>query len=289
LTIASTGCISSEKENHLNGSMSEKLNMLTRRDFLLKTGTAAAGAVLGDSLLAHALPGKRLFLNNPKIAIILDDVGYNISQVKPFLDLNIPITFSILPRIVYSGRLARMIHEEGHEIMLHQPMEPHNNLINPGPGALYLNQSTEEVHKIVEENIESFPFAVGVNNHMGSLFTESRQKVLETLKVFRKKDFFFVDSVTSHNSHAFNTAENLKMKAACRNIFIDNRHDRVSILGQLKKLKNHALKVGVAVGIAHPRQETACAMAEFFYSGKARGLSMEYVSGIIKGKGLNRI
>jgi len=39
-------------------------------------------------------------------------------------------------------------------------------------------------------------------------------------------------------------------------------------LGQLKKLKNHALKVGVAVGIAHPRQETACAMAEFFTAEK---------------------
>ncbi len=264
--------------------MSKKLNMLTRRDFLFKTGSAAAGAVMGNSLLAHALPEKRLFLNNPKIAIILDDVGYNISYVKPFLDLNLPITFSILPRVVYSGRLARMIHEEGHEIMLHQPMEPHNNLINPGPGALYLNQNTEEMHIIVEENIESFPFAVGVNNHMGSLFTESKQKVLETLEVFKKKDFFFVDSVTSHNSHAFNTAENLKMKAACRNIFIDNRHDKTSIAGQLKKLKDYALKFGCAVGIAHPRLETACAMADFFYSGEARGLSMEYVSGIIEAR-----
>jgi len=261
--------------------MSGNSNKLTRRDFLLKTGGITAGAVFGNSLMVQAMSGKPFFAGIPNIAIILDDVGYNLTYVKPFLELNIPITFSILPRVLYSRRLAKMIHDQGHEIMLHQPMEPHNPLINPGPGALYLNQSFEELHEIVEENIASFPFAVGVNNHMGSLFTESRQKVSETLKVFKEKDFFFVDSVTTRHSHAFDTAANLNMKTVCRNIFIDNKNDRLSICQQLKKLKAHALKFGFAVGIAHPKPETACAMAEFFSSSETMGLSVKYVSEIV--------
>jgi polysaccharide deacetylase 2 family uncharacterized protein YibQ len=261
--------------------MSKKSPKLTRRDFLLKTGAVTAGAVFSSNFFAHALPEKSPIINNPKIAIILDDVGYNMSYIRPFLELKVPITFSILPHIHYSRRLAKRINDEGHQIMLHQPMEPHNSLLNPGPGTLYLNQNIEELHETVEKNIMSFPFAVGVNNHMGSLFTESRQKVLETLKVFKAKEFFFIDSVTSRNSHAFVTAENLNMKTASRNIFIDNQNNKTSICRQLAKLKKHALKFGSAIGIAHPRPETACAMAEFFYSGEASNLSVEYISGIL--------
>ena len=261
--------------------MSKKLASLTRRDFLLKTGAVTAGAIFSSNFLAHALTEKSPIINNPKIAIILDDVGYNMSHIRPFLELKVPITFSILPHIHYSRRLAKRINDEGHQIMLHQPMEPHNSLLNPGPGTLYLNQNIEELHETVEGNIMSFPFAVGVNNHMGSLFTESRQKVLETLKVFKAKEFFFIDSVTSRNSHAFVTAENLNMKTASRNIFIDNQNNKTSICRQLAKLKKHALKFGSAIGIAHPRPETACAMAEFFYSGEASNLSVEYISGIL--------
>ena len=261
--------------------MSKKSPKLTRRDFLLKTGAVTAGAVFSSNFFAHALTEKSPIINNPKIAIILDDVGYNMSYIRPFLELKVPITFSILPHIHYSRRLAKMINDEGHQIMLHQPMEPHNSLLNPGPGTLYLNQNIEELHETVEENIMSFPFAVGVNNHMGSLFTESRQKVLETLKVFKAKEFFFIDSVTSRNSHAFVTAENLNMKTASRNIFIDNQNNKTSICRQLAKLKKHALKFGSAIGIAHPRPETAWAMADFFYSGEADDLSVEYISGIL--------
>ena len=203
------------------------------------------------------------------------------SYIQPFLELNVPITFSILPRIHYSRRLARMINDEGHEIMLHQPMEPHNILLNPGPGTLYLNQNIEELQEIIEENIISFPFSVGINNHMGSLFTESKQKVLDALKVFKSKEFFFIDSITSRNSQAFITAKNMNMKTSCRNIFLDNQNNKYSICRQLAKLKKHALKFGSAIGIAHPRPETASAMSEFFYSGEAEGFSVEYISGIL--------
>lgn len=261
--------------------MSQNSATFTRRQFLYKTGLLAAGTLFGNSISASALTPPPV---RPQIAIILDDVGYNISHVTPFLELGVPITFSILPRIFYSRKLAAMIHDQGHEIMLHQPMEPHNPLINPGPGALYLNQQTYELHSIIEENIDSFPFAAGVNNHMGSLFTESAQKVAAVLKVFKKKDFFFVDSVTSHNSHAFDMAARLNMKTACRNIFIDNVKEKTAICGQLEKLKNYAITTGQAVGIAHPRPETACALAEFFYSGETDGLKVSYISGILDKK-----
>lgn len=264
---------------------------LSRRKFLLKTALLTAGAFSGTSLFlkpfTRALavgqgqktafpPGKQ-----PQIAVIIDDVGYNVSRVMPFLEFGVPITFSILPHLMYSERLAKTIHAEGHEIMLHQPMEPYNSSINPGPGALYLSQTTQEQHRIIEGNIASFPFAVGTNNHMGSRFTESREKVSATLKVFRERNFFFIDSFTSRDSIAFNMARDLNMSTAFRNVFIDNRWDSDYVCQQLLRLKKHAIKFGHAIGIGHPRPETVSALRGFLEEIESSGIAIVYASRIV--------
>jgi hypothetical protein len=237
--------------------------------------------------LARALAGEQgrfqeiASSGRPKISIIIDDVGYNVSRVLPFLDLGVPITFSILPRLPYSSKLADMIAAEGHEIMLHQPMEPCNSSIDPGPGALYLCQSSEEVYKILVENTSNFPCATGVNNHMGSRFTESPEKVTETLKILKERNFFFIDSVTTRRSVAFSTARQLRITSAFRNVFIDNQWDKPYICRQLSRLKKHALRFGHAIGIGHPRPETVSALKDFFDGLEASGFSIANASQIV--------
>lgn len=270
--------------------MTEYLKILSRRDFLIKTASLTVGACLGTNLLlkpfAHALGStendrKTAPQKNPKIAIIIDDVGFNVTRVQPFLQLGVPITFSVLPHLAYSRMLAEKIHAAGHEIMLHQPMEPHNSFVDPGPGALYLSQSTQDMYKIIEKNIASFPFAVGFNNHMGSRFTESKLKMTETLKIFRDREFFFVDSFTSQHSIGFDTAKDINMTAAFRNEFIDNTWEKQYVYAQLVKLKKHALTFGHAVGIGHPRPATVKALAKFLNDLKGSGFSLVYASQIV--------
>jgi len=264
---------------------------ITRRNFLRKTAILSAGAFWGTDVLlrtaARALPcpdgnlSGRTPAGLPRIAIIIDDLGYSVSRVQPFLELGVPLTFSILPRLRYSCCLAEMIQAQGHEILLHQPMEPQNSHINPGPGALYLTQKNREIARIIEENVTSFPFAVGVNNHMGSLFTESRQKVSESLSVFKEKNFFFIDSVTSCHSIAFTTARKLRMETAFRNVFIDNQHDRDAVWGQLVRLKKHALRYGRAIGIGHPRPATVLALGDFLDDPDTARFSITYASELV--------
>jgi polysaccharide deacetylase 2 family uncharacterized protein YibQ len=271
--------------------MAEQLKDPSRRNFLLKTAFFTAGSFIGTNHLLKPL-ARALSIGydddlddftheRPEIAIIIDDVGYNFSRVLPFLELGVPITFSILPRLMYSRRSAEKVHAEGHEIMLHQPMEPYSHLIDPGPGALYLSQGTKEMYKIIDENISSFPFSAGVNNHMGSRFTESREKVADTLKSFRERNFFFIDSITTHNSVAFNTARELNMTTAFRNVFIDNQWDKQYICLQLLKLKKHALKYGHAIGIGHPRPETVSALEEFLDELEGSSFSIVNASRIV--------
>lgn len=261
---------------------------LTRRDFIIETAACAVGAWMGSSSLAQAMarsvPGTdpESLSATPHLALIIDDVGYNVSRVMPFLDLGVPITFSILPHLRYSEKFADKAHAEGHEVMLHQPMEPYNPSIDPGPGALYLTHDARQIFEIVENNLSSIPFVIGVNNHMGSRFTESREKTGEALAAFRERQLFFIDSFTSCNSIAFDTARDLDMIAAFRNVFIDNTCDTHYISAQLKKLKKHALKFGHAIGIGHPRPETVSALADFIDGLKGSRLSIDTASRVVQ-------
>ena len=258
---------------------------MDRRSFLLKSAGLLVGSLFGVNSFSKVFALEKHQTHpiiDPSIALIIDDIGYSLSRARRFLDLGAPITYSILPRQVYSHDLAIEIHGQGHEIMLHQPMEPYNaNLFDPGPGALYVGDGAERIGMIMEENIAGVPFAVGVNNHMGSRFTECRNEISASLSVVKKRGLFFIDSLTSSRSKAFQTARRLHIAAAGRNIFLDNLHEKSAILHQLNKLKKHAQKYGHAVGIGHPFPETAQAIGQFIKDLNDSDVSLVYVSGVL--------
>lgn len=218
----------------------------------------------------------------PRIALIIDDIGNSLSRTRQFLDLDVPITFSVLPRLEHSCFLAMEIYKQGHEIMLHQPMEPHNAHLDPGPGALYVGDRTRTITRIIEDNISDVPYAIGVNNHMGSRFTECKHEMTETLKVVKRNDLFFIDSLTTTHSQAFKTAKKLQVTAARRNIFLDNTRSESAILYQLRKLMRLARKYGYAIGIGHPFSETAKAIGDFLKYYRNHNVSLVHISEILK-------
>lgn len=260
---------------------------LSRRDFLLRSVYSAAfliapGLVIKSKACALSYPYDRSFSGiTPRLALIIDDVGFSIERTEPFLQMNIPLTFSILPHMPYSRLLAEKIHDLGHEIMLHQPMEPHNMFIDPGPGALFVSLTAESIGPVIERNIQSIPHASGCNNHMGSRYTELRACMQPALATLKERDLFFVDSLTSNRSIAFDTARSLNMHTAYRHVFIDNVRDKSYVYAQLHLLKKHAQRSGSAIGIGHPRPETASALKRFLGDLAGSGVCLTYVSHLV--------
>ncbi len=259
---------------------------MNRRDFLLKSAGLLFGAFFPFNFFSKAMALEKPFENGspkPRIALIIDDIGDSIERARQFLRINAPITFSILPCLPHSFHLAGEIHDSGHEVMLHQPMEPyHAGYFNPGPGAVYVSDNENRIKEIVEENIYSIPHAAGVNNHMGSRFTECKEKLKAALFVTGQKRLFFVDSRTSSNSIAYQTAMDLNIPATARNVFIDNVRNTTAILKQLYKLTSHAVEYGCAVGIGHPHPETVQAVKCFFTHMENFHVSPVYVSELLK-------
>lgn len=260
---------------------------MERRHFLIKSAYFFAFSMLGLTSFKKAFAcecdreKKAEASVKPQIAIIIDDIGFNKERLNQFLKLGIPMTFAILPRLRYSRDFAEEIHSNNHEIILHQPMEPYDSNLDPGPGALFIRDKNTQIVQTLEKNICDTPHITGINNHMGSRFTSSKDKMNEALRVIKDYNLFFIDSLTTSNSTAYKTAKDLDIAAGFRNIFLDNIPNEESIRCQLGRLLTHARRFGHAIGIGHPYRDTATAIGKFLETARKSDISLVKASRLI--------
>lgn len=219
---------------------------------------------------------------SPKVAFIIDDLGYETEVAKKIMELEFPIALSILPFLQYSQFIAEEGKKNNKEIMLHLPMEPSNSSVNPGPGAIKSCMSEEEIRQAVRECILNFPYAIGVNNHMGSKITEDREIMKIILEEIREFNLFFIDSLTSKNSIACEVAQEMGIKTAVRSVFLDNENDMEYIKGQMLEVQETALREGEAIAIGHSRINTYYVLKRLIPELIRAGIEIVPVSELVK-------
>jgi uncharacterized protein len=195
--------------------------------------------------------------NGIPVAIIIDDIGYDRKMADGFLELGVPLTFSVLPQGTFNHSIIDHALKKNVEIMLHLPMEPGNYpSVNPGPGALLSSMNPDELIAQLNANLDRIPNIKGVNNHMGSKLTASSEQMRQIFTILKKRDLFFVDSRTSADTLCRPSAELLHLPFAERDVFIDHEQTREFVRKQLKLLIKRANRQGYAIGIAHPHPVT---------------------------------
>ena len=200
----------------------------------------------------------------PKVAIIIDDLGYDSKIASSLIQLDFPLSFSVLPCAPFTKRIAAQANKEGCELMLHLPMEPRNfPSVNPGPGALFVSMEEDEMIMILDQDLREIQGVQGVNNHMGSLFTEDESKMLIILKALKRRNLFFVDSRTTSGTVGFKLAKEIGLPTAGRSVFLDNDLSQKAIKIQIERLCNMARHTGFAIGIGHPHKETLEVLEEY--------------------------
>ena len=193
----------------------------------------------------------------PKIAIIIDDLGYDKKIVEKFLGLDAVFTFSILPYSPFQKSIARSVHSKGFDVMLHLPMEPNEYpMVNPGPGALLTSMSPDQLIKQLDKDLDSVPFIQGVNNHMGSKMTTVSIQLYQIFSVLKKRKLFFIDSRTTTETLCKPSAQLLQVPFAQKDVFLDHIQERDFIRKQIYRLIHIANSHGEAIGIAHPHDVT---------------------------------
>lgn len=218
----------------------------------------------------------------PKVAIIIDDCGYNEERCKVFLALPIPITLSILPMTPHGKQIQADAIAAGKSVMLHLPMEPDSPQFNPGAGAITTEMTDEQVQAQVEADLNSLPDVPGANNHMGSKATSDARVMRDVLGVLQKRRMFFIDSLTSGSTVGESTARELGVPTAERDIFLDNQKDLPYIRGQFKQLQEVALKRGSAIAIGHPFESTVQALTEAIPQMQNAGITFVTAESLVK-------
>jgi hypothetical protein len=195
-----------------------------------------------------------------RIAIVIDDIGYRKTDSAV---LNLPgrLTLSILPHTPYGKKLAKQAFQADHDIMLHIPMESENGKLL-GPGALTIDMDEQALRASLASSYHEIPFAIGINNHMGSRLTQMYKPMAWTMRFLKDNNLLFLDSLTSNKSKAGRVARAFDVPELSRNIFLDNQLEEKYIEQQFYRLiwqARHS-RSHTAIAIAHPHPETVKAL-----------------------------
>ena len=190
----------------------------------------------------------------PRIAIIIDDLGYQLAAGHRAIALPGPVVCAILPGTPGAVPLAKTAYEHGKEVLLHLPLQAVSHHPTE-PGGLTLDMSRQRFSETFANALDSVPFAIGVNSHRGSMLTRHPGHMRWLMEDIRaRNDLFFVDSYTTHRSVALQVATEEGVPAIKRDVFLDTDPDRLA--NEFERLKTLAREHGLAVGIGHPYPAT---------------------------------
>jgi len=212
-----------------------------------------------------------------KVAIVLDDFGYNVNNLKELWELDAPVTLSILPNLPFSRTIAKAAKDRGIEHILHLPLEPYE----PKPleqGTIMTAMTDEEVLENLETAIASVPGLKGISNHMGSKATEDKRVMSLIFDRMKRDNLYFLDSLVTSKSVCRQLCRKTGVEFARRSVFLDNEADIEYITGQIEELAGQALATGWAIGIGHDRPLTIKAISQMLPELEKMGVKTVFLS-----------
>jgi hypothetical protein len=217
------------------------------------------------------------------IAIVIDDLGQDLRSAQEILALPGRLTMAIMPGFPLSKKVAELAIQGKHEVLLHLPMEHRGKNGRPAPGMLRSTMTPMELLNVISEDVDSVPGAIGVNNHEGSSLTENLEAMKFLMAELKARDLVFLDSLTSAKSVAYATAKEFGMKAAKRDVFLDNESENGDyIRNQLNELARIAKEKGHAIGIGHPHPATISELSKWLADAGKQGITIVPVSKLMQ-------
>lgn len=171
-----------------------------------------------------------------KLAIVIDDFGYRPHNENQVLAMPSAISVAVLPDSPHAREMATKAHNSGHEVLIHLPMAPlskqplEKNTLRP-------EMSSDEIERIIRSAVNNVPYAVGINNHMGSKMTSNLFGMQKVMQALERYNLYFLDSVTIGNTQAMRAAQGTGVKVIKRKVFLDDSQmKRTSVCNLIAQL-----------------------------------------------------
>lgn len=189
--------------------------------------------------------------DKPRIAIIVDDFGYQLAAGRRGVSLPGPVACAVLPQTPRAELLAEAAHAAGKEVLMHLPLQAVGEQAAE-PGGIFLDMSREQLAQAFAGNLASIPHVIGVNTHRGSLLTRHPGHMHWLMEeIDARGNLFFVDSYTTADSIALQLARESGVPAVRRDVFLDPDAAPATVEREFARLKKLARVRGMAVGIGH--------------------------------------
>ncbi len=195
------------------------------------------------------------------LVIVMDDLGYSLPRAEQVLALPAPVTLAVLPFAPDTAAIVARARASGHEIILHQPMEPLPGTAAPAHtgherGTLTVSMSAEHFEAAMDAALNAVPGVVGINNHTGSLLTQDRTAMGRLMRYLNGRGLLFLDSRTTAATVAYSMAQEARVPALERDVFLDHAQDLASMTREFDRALATAREQGHAIVIAHPHPES---------------------------------
>jgi uncharacterized protein len=260
-----------------------------------RASTVAVASPLKTSVpAAPSLPtnGQALWLRNarpfvdtksvPAIAIVIDDLGLGAQPTRRAIALDQAVTLALMTYAPNLDRWSAAARAGRHELLVHVPMEPLNPRVDPGPNALTVSLSDDEIRERLRWGLGRLDGYVGINNHMGSRFTQERGGMSVVMEEVKARGLLFLDSVTIGHTVGAAIATSMHVPAAERNVFLDDVPTTAGVQRQIMVLEQVARKHGSAIGIGHPHLPTLDAVAQWLPNAAARGVAVVPLTSVVR-------
>ncbi len=244
-------------------TLSRRLSLIEERIEESRKRDEAAGRILG------------------KVAIVLDDWGYNQRHLDKIWELDVPITLAILPNLPYSKAIAKEAYARSCEVILHLPLEPHEER-RLEENTITSSLTDEEILRYLDNAISEIPNLSGISNHMGSKATEDERVMSLIFGRMKEDDLYFLDSLVTDKSICGPLSRANGVRFIKRSVFLDNEPELEYIKGQLRELASRARAMSSAIGIGHNKALTIQAIEEMMPEFKEMNVNIVTLSELIE-------
>tara|TARA_B100000676_G_scaffold307369_1_gene365689 strand:+ start:6255 stop:7289 length:1035 start_codon:yes stop_codon:yes gene_type:complete len=190
----------------------------------------------------------------PRIALVVIHLGLSPQMTRRAITgLPASVTLGFAPYAQSLGDWITQARNEGHEVLLGLPMEPHDYPSNdPGPNGLMLANSLEENTKRLNWVLSRATGYVGVYNFMGSRFANEKLALLPIVQQLKDRGLMVLDSRVSPSSFLGAAARQVGIPYTVVDISADSEPNRGAIDRKLREVTKLAINKKSTVVIVRP-------------------------------------
>lgn len=239
-------------------------------------------AVIKEAVQKKALPVVQKKFSNPKVAIVMDDFGYNMKDLDTLFATKLPVTFSVLPNLAFSRRVAELARSKGYEVILHLPLEANDKSAPAEVDTIKTDMDKNKITSMLDQEMSSVPGLRGVSNHQGSKATEDKVTMSIVIGDLKKKNLYYFDSLVTDRSVCRDLARSAGVPYAKRDMFLDNTASQDYIEKQMLSLRRFAFRKGSAIAVCHDRKNTITVLNRMMPELSKDGIEFVSLSDMVK-------